>query len=193
MSSGQKRKWDREEQIQKDRAQLCFGSAGLERQPKPFMPEPEPVVEQPKAPEVTQTFAMPLSTKVFCPFCLGEAPLQHFLVVSKSKSSSKKKKTEGYCQGKAVCPQCGNGMRLQTLTVAWTPETFADFVFGYSKSGFWFKVKEGAGFETWKERLKNRFGQAFWERYKALKGGDSSNMDRPVTAEENNLWASYKG
>jgi len=93
---------------------------------------------------------------VSCPFCLYTAKTTAFLVQTK----------KGYSYALAKCPDCKNGMRMESLTSNWTPEQYAEWCYEYAASGFWQKVP----FNKWKERL-NKIGIAgkFWARYKELK------------------------
>jgi hypothetical protein len=94
---------------------------------------------------------------VMCPFCLYEGKLQQFLIST----------NKGISQSMAKCPECGNGMYMKSLTANMTPESYAEWCYGYSRSGFWKKVP----FERWKTRLAAiGWAQPFWDRYKALKG-----------------------
>jgi len=101
--------------------------------------------------------------QVMCPFCLHQDKLQAFLVSTK----------KGISQSKANCPECHNGMMLRNLTADWTPEQYAEFCYGYARTGFWDKVP----FTKWKERLSD-IGWAipFWNKYKSLKA-DNQDME----------------
>jgi len=102
---------------------------------------------------------------VFCPLCLVGNIVQKFLVSGK----------KGISQSKALCPACGVGMMLRNVIRDWTAESYADWVFGYSKSGFWQKIK----FADWSKNLKEKgWTRAFWDRYKMLKGESSEDSDR---------------
>lgn len=100
---------------------------------------------------------------VHCPFCLGERPLQNFLLSTKS----------GLSPSKGECRMCGRGMMLRNLlTSAATPEKYAQWVWNYARSGFWQKII----FEEWKKRLLEMgWSQAFWDKYKALKAEATGN------------------
>jgi len=53
----------------------------------------------------------------------------------------------------------------------WTAKQYADWVYPYSHSGFWQKVK----FETWKKRLfLMGWTEEFWDHYKELRADDGS-------------------
>lgn len=106
---------------------------------------------------IIQQEGVDLNKVVFCPFCLEENKVQRFLVSTK----------QGVSQHNAACPVCGVGFRLYNLLKAWTPETYADWVFEYRKSGFFQKIN----FLDWREKLyKMGWASAFWARYNALKG-----------------------
>ena len=102
---------------------------------------------------------------VRCPFCLSQAKLQSFLISTK----------EGISSSKGQCSGCGRGMMLRNLvTMKWTPEKYAEWVFGYSLNGFWQKIQ----FSTWKERLAEiGWARQFWDKYKALKAEATSSDD----------------
>lgn len=92
---------------------------------------------------------------VFCPFCLHHDKLQKFIVSTKTGLSSK-----------GCCPKCNNGMMLRNLLREWTPESYADWVFNYARSGFWSKIS----FAEWKEKLSAMgWSEDFWVKYKMLK------------------------
>jgi hypothetical protein len=92
-----------------------------------------------------------------CPFCLNPNKINAYLISTK----------KGYDKRLGHCPACNNNMMIKTLTSPMTPEQFADFVFDYSRQGFWQKVK----FKEFNDNLY-RIGwpQRFWTRYKELKG-----------------------
>lgn len=98
---------------------------------------------------------------VMCPFCLWQGKLSRFLVSTKN----------GVSQGTAKCPECNNGMRMKSLWADMNATQYADWVYGYSRSGFWKKCP----FDTWRKRLV-AIGWAieFWARYKELKGSDDT-------------------
>lgn len=92
-----------------------------------------------------------------CPFCLGLNKIGFYLISTK----------KGYHKGLGHCPECGNQMKLKSLTAEWTPEQFADFAYEYSCQGYWQKVP----FAKFAHRLDNiGWAQRFWTRYKELKG-----------------------
>ena len=97
----------------------------------------------------------------YCPFCFHKDVIGQYLISTK----------KGYHKGLGKCPECGNEMQLKTLIAEMTPEQYAEFVYGYSKSGFWQKIK----FKQFNERL-NAIGwsERFWLKYKQLKGDDTS-------------------
>jgi hypothetical protein len=66
-------------------------------------------------------------------------------------------------------------MMLRNLvTMKWTPQKYAEWVFGYSLNGFWQKIS----FSSWKERLfEIGWSQPFWDKYKALKGEATKSDD----------------
>lgn len=93
---------------------------------------------------------------VSCPFCLFAAKIQAFLVSSK----------KGFSYALAKCPECKNGMRMDSLTTNWTPTQYAEWCFEYARSGFWQKVP----FNKWNDRLRKLgISGEFWARYKELK------------------------
>ena len=99
--------------------------------------------------------------QVFCPFCIHVGQLREFLISTK----------KGISQHDAKCPECGQGMRMTTLTQIETPEQFADFAYPYAKSGFWQKVS----WTKFNDRMKKiGWSYKFWLRYKELKGEDKS-------------------
>lgn len=95
---------------------------------------------------------------VFCPFCLSKGMLHKFVIGTK----------KGFSKRYAICPECLQGMFLETLLnmLKWTPKEYAEFVFNYHAK-FWNKCN----FKIWKKRLYDLdLSLEFWERYKALKG-----------------------
>ena len=96
---------------------------------------------------------------VYCPFCLFYAKMGAFLISTK----------KGFHRGLGKCSDCNQKMQLRTLTSEWTIEEYAEWCYNYSVSGFWQKVP----YQKWSSRLKKMgWAQKFWNRYKALKGGD---------------------
>lgn len=92
-----------------------------------------------------------------CPFCLNPNKINAYLISTK----------KGYDKRLGHCPACNNNMMLKTLTSDMTPEQFADFVFEYSRQGFWQKVS----FKVFNQRLAEiGWIDRFWTRYKQLKG-----------------------
>jgi hypothetical protein len=141
MSKGQ-RKYAREERMRSDHAQTCF--------------QPDGSVQERYHARV-QDASVDVNQIVVCPFCLQSDKLQAFLISNK----------KGISKSNAQCPKCQSGMRMNSLLRKWDAESFAEWVFEYSKQGYWQKVK----FEEWKERLNQLgWGQSFWTRYRALKG-----------------------
>jgi transcription elongation factor Elf1 len=95
---------------------------------------------------------------LICPFCLKPKEFKYFLIKNNNKFMAK-------------CPNCKQQVQFKTLInmLSWTGKEFADFVFPYSKMGFWKKVYPS--FHDWKNRLIFLgLSTSFWERYKALKG-----------------------
>jgi hypothetical protein len=112
------------------------------------------------------------------------------------------------------CPLCGQGVHLRTLKLmsTCTAKQYAEWVWPYSKFGFW-KLVQLVPFSTWKDRLKLMgWTQEFWDRYKELKaaadkddvqeaGPDSSESFMDYVArkqgsegsrEEEEKWEAYK-
>lgn len=141
------KKYVREQRIQKDKKQALFiltDNKICATKSKPEIP-PALMVQEP----------------VMCPFCLHIDKIGNFLISTK----------KGYHKGQGKCPECQNRMELQTLTAKWTPEQFADWVYPYSRSGFWQKCK----FKTFNDRLyKIGWSYRFWRRYRELKGEDTT-------------------
>lgn len=147
MTSRERRKYLREEMAKGDYSQACFTRDGR--------------LEALRAAVFTEQSGMDLNKIVFCPFCLTDNKLQRFLVSTK----------KGISNSRAHCPNCDEGMLLFSLLHDWTPETYAKWVFEYSRSGFWKKVN----FEAWKRRLFERgWSEAFWEIYRQLKADNPS-------------------
>ena len=112
---------------------------------------------------------------VTCPFCLYYGCLHEFRVKTK----------RGFSERRAKCPECGEGMTMETLTKsASTPEEFADWVFTYGRS-FWQKCS----YKKFNKRLK-KLGwlYRFWKRYKELKG-ESYEEEQERMYDE--MWQDY--
>ena len=94
--------------------------------------------------------------KYFCPFCLYEGYLHEFQIMNK-KGASKKR---------AKCPDCGQKMRMQTLTQKMTPVQLAQFIFNYQH--FWGQHR--LSWQKIKSRLKILgISNTFWEAWKQIK------------------------
>jgi hypothetical protein len=153
--SKEHQKYARGLQAKRDAHQTVFGGDGAIHQ-KPQMTSKQAYVD--------------FSRVVFCPFCLHEDGLQAFLVSTK----------EGISQSKAQCPECMNGMMMNSLVHVWTPEEYAQWVFAYARRGFW---QQKCKFEQWKKRLQEKgWAKLFWDRYKELKG--SSGEEQPESYTE---------
>jgi hypothetical protein len=121
-----------------------------------------------------------VNMKVMCPFCLKQDKLQLFLISTK----------KGISQKMAKCPECRNGMRMESLTADMTPEQFAEWVFEYSGSGYWQKVK----FHTFKDRLyKIGWARRFWDKYKELKGESGIESYEDHMEQQQREWAVEQG
>lgn len=139
-----------------------WGALGPEREKKT---EDKPVVSQVETVDLSQV--------VMCPFCLEEGQLQKFLVSTKA----------GVSQSTGKCPFCHNGMRMHNLLKQWTPEEYADWVFGYRKAGFFQKID----FQAWREKLvKKNWAGVFWPRYNALKGAAEKTGENESYADRMN-------
>lgn len=137
-----KGKWEREMDASGDKKQAKFDKGGWLKKPAP-----EPIVE------FTTVNANEL---VVCPFCLYKAQLKVFFISNK----------KGISQKRAQCPDCNNTMQMNSLYNDMTIEQYAEWVFGYRRSGFWQKCP----FNTWKDRLyKLGWSGRFWSKYQALK------------------------
>ena len=110
---------------------------------------------------------------VRCPFCLSHLPLTKFLITRYDR----KGRSKGFDRGKGKCPECGQGMRLQTLVsmrqwmLVKSPEEgvflYAAWVWEYRRSGFFQKIK----FAQFNSMLKSMgWSREFWDQYKRLKG-----------------------
>lgn len=72
----------------------------------------------------------------------------------------------GISRSNAECPACHVGMRFTSLLRDWTPETYADWVFAYRRSGFFQKIN----FQAWRAKLATiGWAADFWARYNGLK------------------------
>ena len=143
--SREERKYRMRQSVKADLAQMTFGANG---------------VVAARARVAIKSSSVNVNKQVFCPFCLSDNIVQKFLVSGK----------KGISQSKALCPACGVGMMLRNVIRKWTPESYAEWAFGYAKSGFWQKIK----FADWNKKLAEKgWAQPFWDRYKALKGTDS--------------------
>jgi len=115
-----------------------------------------------------------------CPFCLHYDKIEAYLI-----STSK-----GYHKGLGLCPECENKMRLESLTAEMTPEQYAEFMYGYSASGGWQKVK----WEKWKQRMNNiGWTERFWLRYKQLKGDNTHETYQQYMERTQAEWAKEQG
>jgi hypothetical protein len=95
---------------------------------------------------------------LICPFCLKPKELKEFVFKESNRFMAK-------------CPNCKQQVQFKTLInmLKWTGKEFADFVFPYSKMGFWKKVYPC--FHDWKQKLIFLgMSTSFWERYKELRG-----------------------
>ena len=98
-----------------------------------------------------------LNPTYLCPFCLHEGPMSDYEFKTPKGKISKRKR----------CPECNNTMLERSLTQEMTVKEYALFVFFYSLSGFWKKVKFG----QFCERLRKLgISYEFWQEYKKLKG-----------------------
>jgi hypothetical protein len=120
-----------------------------------------------KSPLVTEQIELKLSQIVICPFCLYRSILEKFLF-----SCGK-----GLHKSLGFCPDCGNKATFRTLIKmpTWTPQEYAKFVFDYVQNGFWDKCNYG----KWSTRMKLdlEICNAFWEKYKLLKGEKQENYE----------------
>lgn len=128
------------------------------------------------------TREMTFKTQVyFCPFCLFFGKLSDFEF----------KTLKGKISKRMRCPDCDNLMLMRTLIQKMTAEEYAEWVFWYSKSGFWSKCN----FDKWSERLyKLGMLQRFWTKYKLLKGesvGQETYFEHLDKEQEE--WAKEKG
>jgi transcription elongation factor Elf1 len=142
--SREHRHYLRGEKASYDKQQTVLAPQGIEMNPR----------------EHAKMFSNPeYDKKVLCPFCLALAPMHKFLIKAK----------RGFNKGTGKCPECAQGMRLQTLMelLKWNAEQYAEWIFEYVSSGYWSKCT----FDIWKKRLSSLgMSQRFWDRYHTLKG-----------------------
>ena len=132
------------EKIKYDKQQMVFTGKGLEIEENDFCFAKKMI-------KYKESF-------VFCPFCLNREMIDKFLVSTK----------KGLSRRLGKCPECQNGLLLETLIrmLEFTPKEYAEFVYNYPRAEFWKKCK----FELWKKRLTSLNMQYdFWDRYKQLK------------------------
>lgn len=137
---------------------------------------PEGVKANPYVYAVKTEILPPPEKQVTCPLCLGLEQFNRFLVSNK----------KGISRSVGKCPLCGQGMFLKTLVhmEKCTAKQYAEWVYQYSRSGFWKKVD----FAVWKRRLQLMgWTQDFWDRYKELKGEDQSE-----SSEDNEKWEAQR-
>ena len=159
----QEKKWRVQSKCSEDKQQSVFcvanESVGLKENPSKFA-------------TITQKGIDPF-LNVRCPFCLSHLPLTKFLITRYDG----KGRSKGFDRGKGKCPECGQGMRLQTLMsmrtwmLAKSPEAgillYAAWVYEYRRSGFFQKIK----FAQFNSMLKSMgWSRDFWDEYKRLKG-----------------------
>jgi len=138
------RKWKREQAAKDDKQQAKLDLSQLSGL-------------KPVAPPVTVTIQQQYQGEYCCPFCLHQDVIDHFLISTK----------KGFNKRLGECPECHSKAELKSITASWTPEEYAEFAFGYTKMGFWQKVK----WQLWRYRLeKAGWAQRFWKRYRELKG-----------------------
>ena len=122
-------------------------------------------------PDMIQTDKM-----VFCPFCLGKHQLSKFLISTK----------HGYSRKLGKCPECENGMLLETLArmLKWNATEYAEFAYYYPNALFWKKVS--SQFNKWKQKLYDLgMAQQFWGKYKELKQQNAYSEYTQIDTEEN--------
>jgi len=94
--------------------------------------------------------------KYVCPFCLYEGYLHEFQIMNKNGVSKKR----------AKCPDCGQKMRMTTLTQKMTPVELAQFIFDYTY--IWGRDK--LSWDKIKSRLKLLgIANTFWTAWKQIK------------------------
>jgi len=91
--------------------------------------------------------------KPFCAYCLHQGKAENFMTKTK----------HGYSDKMFKCPECGQGMRKDTLFRDMTPEQYAEWVFDTIA---WERIH----WVVWKQRLHS-YGWAtrFWSKYNELK------------------------
>lgn len=94
--------------------------------------------------------------KYCCPFCLYEGYLHEFQIPLKN----------GYSKKRAKCPDCGQSMRMDTLTKPMTPTELAKFLYEYILLGGYHKI-------SW-SKLKSRLklmgaANTFWTAWRQVK------------------------
>lgn len=147
--SREQRKYRREELAKANLGQLTFSKDGEIRERKRIL---------------ISSSSIDVTKLVMCPFCLRKNKIQRFLVSGK----------EGISKSRAQCPECQVGMMMATLLRDWDPISYADFVFGYRKSGFFQKIK----FDEWKKVLYDMsWAKEFWDHYKNLKAEGSDDYE----------------
>ena len=100
------------------------------------------------------------------------------------------KTPKGKVSKRRRCPECNNSMLERTLTAEMTAEEYASFVFDYSLSGFWQKVKFG----QFCERLRKLgISYEFWKKYKELKGKGYMEEEKEHFEDEQQKWAKEQG
>lgn len=127
-----------------------------------------------------EKMAIPWDTQVLCPFCLHIGKVRDFRVPIK----------KGWSTGKARCPECDQGMLMKSLLAEMTPEEFAEWVYAYSRSGYWGKCS----FEKFRKRLIDLgWSYRFWARYKELKGEPYDEYYRSIARDEREPQKHYIG
>jgi hypothetical protein len=105
-------------------------------------------------------------TLLICPFCLEVSKLKNFIMKERNRYLAK-------------CSNCKQEVQFRTLfnMLKWSGKEFADFVFPYTKMGFWNKVSPD--FKAWNLKLKYlNMSYDFWERYKALRGDSQEDYEK---------------
>lgn len=107
-------------------------------------------------PTVTVKIEAAPPKKYICPFCLYQGYLHEFQIMNKKGPSRKR----------AKCPDCGQKMRMTTLTQKMTPSDLAKFIFDYTYAFGRYKLS----WDKIKPRLKEMgIANTFWEAWKQLK------------------------
>jgi len=110
----------------------------------------------PEEPAVEFKFESAPPKKYVCPFCLYQGYLHEFQIMNKNGVSKKR----------AKCPDCGQRMRMTTLTQKMTVSDLARFIFDYTYAFGRHKLS----WDKIKPRLKELgIASAFWEAWKQLK------------------------